>query len=138
MQRDLFCGELTVTRRVPLPCQVRAAGRQGAPVGHRFGTRHPLPDHGHPVRAERYQLAGIHPLAQPFPVTLDEACSGRGGPLIEVERLAVFPDRLVVLARQVGAADQPKPLAAQMVLDLVLVGVIRDLAKPPVERRAVG
>jgi hypothetical protein len=58
---------------------------------------------------------------------------GRGrGPLQELERLPVLVYRSAAPPNMAGA-DEAKPVAAEMTLDLVLVGVVRELA----ERREV-
>src|SRR5919109_124230 len=58
---------------------------------------------------------------------------GRGrGPLQELEGLPVLVQRPAVPANMAGA-DKAKPVTAEMTLDLVIVGVVRELA----ERREV-
>lgn len=137
MHGDLLGAELAVAGRVQLSGEVGATSCQRPPVRHPLRASDPLPRRGWPVRSEGHQLPGIHALLELFPSLLAETVGGRRGALEQVERLAVLLNRPVVRPREMGTADPSKPLAAQMALHPVLVGVVGDLTKPPVIGSAV-
>src|ERR687895_565913 len=119
--------ELAVAGRVQLGGEVGAQGRERAPARNAASRCRPARRRG--IRPALVRLLARDRVAAQL---LRHSGGRRRGLPQKLERLAVLVQRPAVPANVAGAYE-PEPVAAEVALELVLVGVVGELA----ERREV-
>jgi hypothetical protein len=131
LRRDRRRAEAGVAGRVQLPQQLGVLGSERPSGPHSRRT----PIHG--ATGVDAELAPLDQLTGASAQPLAERLRAGGHLHRELERVAVLSQRPAVSTAQVRASHGAKPLAAEMALDPVLVGVTSELAELTVVGRAV-